>query len=465
MRPLKRPPAPSSLSMFWNALGTGDNAYPMLFRLFQKYGDIVWLRGPGGGMYLVSNPAFIKHFLVDNAASNYPKNYMAPQRGIVLGASLSTTEGAEWLRHRRMAQPGFQRDRLLASVPKIVKSIRGQLEERWEPKLRSGEPLEVFPAMSRLVVSTLGQLACSEEFPDDVCEAVFQFMVYAVRPRTRVERSQLPRKLMNLYYQRFQPQVLPAARRIDTFAWEVVRRRMALAEQPDDMLGLMINARDEKGEPMKEQEVRDEFVELFFGGQVSTGIALSFMWHLLALHPEVRERLVDEVDRTLNGREPTAEDLKQLRYVSQVFEETLRLHPPAPGISRPAIKDDTLGGYDVPAGTMVSASSYVMHRHPEFWTDPERFDPERFSAEKAQARPRFAYMPFGGGQRVCIGAMLASLIATSASALVAQRYRLEHVPGKKMRLMTGTTHFPANLWMKLLPARATAPDTSLRSVG
>jgi cytochrome P450 len=451
--------------MLWRQVQTGGNPYALYLRLFQEYGDIVWLKGPGGGVYLVNDPAHIKHFLVDSAAGNYPKNFMAPERGIVLGESLSTSEGAAWLRHRRMVQPGFQRDRLLASVPKLVKAIRAELDAHWEPKLRSGEPLEVFPAMSRLVVSTLGQLVCSESLPDDVCDAVFQYMLFAVRPRTLVERQNLPPKLQHLYLRRFHPQVLPAARRINTYGWEVIRRRMALAEQPDDMLGLMINARDEKGERMTEREVRDEFVEHFYGGQVSTGIGLSFMMHLLAQHPEVRQRLEDEVARVLHGREPAAEDLKQLRYVSQVFEETLRLHPPAPGISRPAIKDDTIGGYDVPVGTMVSTSTYVMHRHPKYWTDPERFDPERFSPEQAQARPRFVYIPFGGGQRVCIGAMLASLIATATSALVAQRYQLEPVPGKKMRTLTGSTHFPVDLWMKVLPARAPGDQAPRRIAG
>jgi cytochrome P450 len=131
--------------------------------------------------------------------------------------------------------------------------------------------------------------------------------------------------------------------------------------------------------------------------------------------------------------------------------------PPAPGQGRIAIKEDTLGGYHVPVGTTVFGSTYAMHRHPDYWTEPEVFDPSCFSPEKVKERPRFLYLPFGAGQRVCIGSMLASLMATLSTVLLTQRYRLEAVPGKKVRPLTGGAHFPDNLWLKVLPARAGAP--------
>lgn len=145
--------------------------------------------------------------------------------------------------------------------------------------------------------------------------------------------------------------------------------------------------------------------------------------------------------------------------MTQVFDETLRLHPPAPGQGRIAIKEDTLGGYHVPAGTLVVGSTYAMHRHPDYWTEPEVFDPSRFSPEKVKDRPRFLYLPFGAGQRVCIGSMLASLMATLSTVLVVQRYRLEAVPEKKVRPLTGGAHFPDNLWLKVPPARSTTPES------
>lgn len=466
MSKLRRPPAPPMLPLLWNLFRARRDANPLHLRLFREYGDIVWIRDLHGSTYLVSNPAYIKHFLADQAVNNYPKNPTLPPRSAVMGHSISTIEGAAWLRHRRMLQPAFQRERLLAGVPRMVEGLQRQLDAYWEPHARSGEPMAVHAATSRLVVSTLGPLVFSEDLPDDVCDAVYWYMLNAIEPPPLVSLVG-PRFLERAWYDRHHPKALPAARRINAFSWEVVRKRMALSEQPDDMLGLLINARDSAGERLTDREVRDEFVELIYGGQVGTGNGLAWMWHYLANGPELFERLSGEVERVLGGRAPGVSDLKGLAYLMQVFDETLRLHPSSSGLARTAIKEDTLGDYDIPVGTTLATSTYVMHRHPAYWKDPEVFDPERFTPEQVQARPRFVYIPFGAGQRVCIGAMLASLIATLSTALIAQRYRLEPVPGKKVEPLTGGAHYPGNLWLKVLPARPRVPvaPRSLEAAG
>ncbi|NMO16176.1 cytochrome P450 [Pyxidicoccus fallax] len=461
MSKLHRPPAVPLIPYIWHSLRERRDINKAFLRFFEKYGDIVWLRPPGGSVYLVTNPAYIKHFLADAAVNNYPKNMQAGQRGIVMGQGLSSSEGAHWKRHRRMIQPAFQRDKVTALTPKIVGVIERLLDTRWEALARAGTPVELFPEMSRLVISAMGQIVYSEDPPDDVCEAAFHYMLYSIRVRSVVEEYlPMPRKLRRTYFLTNFPKVLPAAKRLNEFVWEKVRARMALAEQSDDLAGHFITTTDEKGEKLTDVEVRDEFIEFLYGGHVSAGIGLSWMWYCLTQYPEVRERMFDTVDRALGGRLPTVQDLPALQYVSQVFDETLRHYSPAPGMGRPAVQDDKLGEYDVPKGTMLMSSAYVMHRHPAYWKDPHTFDPSRFEPEQVRARPRFVYLPYGAGQRVCIGAQLASMIATLASAMVAQRFRLELMPGKPVQAVTGGAHYPENLWMKVVSARARLPAST-----
>jgi len=460
-----RPPGPSTLAFVWSLLKPGRASNLEALRDYQRrYGDIVWLHAPGFHMYLVSHPAYIKHFLVDNAVNNYPK-LLLNQRGIVMGHALSTSDGAYWKRHRRMVQTAFLRERVNAVVPRMAGEIHRVLDRHWEPRVRSGEPLELLREMSRLSVSVLLQLTCSESPSDELGDAVFSFLRGSLLEVSNVlARAPLPRPLSRRLKTWRRPDFFPAAYRLDAFAREMVARRLKLPEQPDDMLGQMIKARDDKGEGLSELELRDELVDLFYGGHISTGIGLSWMYYCLGQHPEVAERMRDEVERTLGGRSPETADLKGLQYVSQVFDETLRLYPPAHGLIRIATQQDTLAGHDVPPGTQLMASAYVMHRLPEFWARPESFHPEHFSAEQVQKRPRFVYLAFGGGQRVCVGSHLASLIATVLATVLTQRYRLELVSERSVRHVANGTFHPSNLWVKVLPARAAAAPARLAVV-
>ncbi|MFP2932030.1 cytochrome P450 [Pyxidicoccus sp. 3LG] len=447
------PPGPSLPSLAWHMVTRGGDLNSFMWRAYQQYGDVVLLPFPERPHVLVCSPTLIKHVLVDQGVTNYPKEPI--RRGILAGESLTSSSGAVWKRHRRMAQPAFQRERLLSQVPRIVGVMQRVLDQRWEPHLRSKEPIHVLQEMSWAVISVMGQLLFSEDPPDDVREAVWRFMRATIRPRPLIaEVPIVPRSLVLWDQRRRHPLSRQSAIHISDFSWAKVRGRMAQSEQPEDMLGVLIDGRDEKGERMTELEVRDDFVEFFFAGHSSTAIGIAWMWFCLAQHPEVAARTVDTVERSLGGRTPTAADLPALQYVSQVLNETLRHHPVATEITRVAIKDDTVGGFDVPTGVPVTINPSLMHRIPQYWKSPEAFDPEHFSEAQVQARPRFVYMAFGGGQRVCIGSMLASVIGTLFAALVLQRYRLELVPGRKVVPTTGGTHYPENLWMKVLARTA-----------
>jgi cytochrome P450 len=179
---------------------------------------------------------------------------------------------------------------------------------------------------------------------------------------------------------------------------------------------------------MSDKQLHDEVMTLVLAGHETTANTLTWTWYLLAQHADVERKLHDELARVLGGRVPTVEDLQSLLYTKMLIEESLRLYPPAWGMSRHAVADDEIRGYRVPAGSEVAVVQYVTHRHPEFWDNPEAFDPERFTPERSAGRPNFAYFPFGGGPRLCIGNTFALMEAQLILAMIAQTYRLRLVP-------------------------------------
>jgi cytochrome P450 len=204
----------------------------------------------------------------------------------------------------------------------------------------------------------------------------------------------------------------------------------------NDLVGMLLAAQDAgTGERMTDRQVRDEVMTIFLAGHETTSVALTWTFYLLSQHPAVAAKLRSELDAVLGGRAPTVDDLANLPYNRMVIDEALRLYPPAWVLSRTPLADDVIGGYRIPKGSNVFLSPYVTHRHPAFWDDPERFDPERFTPERAAGRPRFAYFPFGGGPRQCIGNNFALLEAQLLLATIFQRYRLELWPEHQVGLL------------------------------
>jgi cytochrome P450 len=235
------------------------------------------------------------------------------------------------------------------------------------------------------------------------------------------------------------PPLMPRPRRalrtLDEVVFGILRDRRRGASEGGDLLSTLVELRDEEtGEGMSDRQLRDEVMTLLLAGHETTANALAWTWHLLGRHPAAAERLRAELAAVLGRRMPTVADLPQLPWTRMVLEEAMRLYPPAWLISRAAMEDDVIGGYHVPRGATVILSPWVTHRHPDLWDDPERFDPERFAPARVAARPRFAYFPFGGGPRLCIGSGFAMTEAQLVLASVASRYRLEPVPGHEPRL-------------------------------
>jgi cytochrome P450 len=391
----------------------------------EKYGDVMRFRGGVWYAYLVSHPHDVKHVLQDNNQiylKGVTYQYLKP----VVGLGLLTNEGASWLQQRRLAQPAFHRQRL-ASLSGVMTDAASRMLERWEPKQRRGESLDVAAEMMRLALEIVGRTLLGSDLgneADAVREAVKVGQEHVNFRATRI--FTLPEKYPTPRNRRF----LAAVRVLDEVVYRVIEERRRKEEDTGDLLSMLLLARDEDtGERMNDKQLRDEVMTMFLAGHETTANALAWSWYLLSEHPEVEAKLHFELDEVLAGRPPTVEDLPRLVYTRMVLDEVLRLYPPAWTIGRFSLQPDVLGGYAVPAHQQVLLSPYVTHRHPDFWPGPERFDPQRFRHGADSIRPRYAYFPFGGGPRRCIGSEFAIMESLLVLATVAQKYRLRLVTG------------------------------------
>ncbi len=388
--------------------------------------DIISQRVLWRSMFVINEPSAIRHVVLDNAA-NYNKSEVS--RRLLepgLGRGLLTSEGETWRRHRRIMAPSFDPRSVTGYAP-IMTNLTNQLLEIWDA-LPEPRELDVSAAMMQLtlhIISNAMFSSDSDEIVDSVERGVGTYQT-KVRP-TLPDVLHFPIWLARL--------LAPIPTRIfDEFDRKVDRLLTERGKMPDtepkDLLARLIAARDsETGGGMTPKEVRDQVVTIFMAGHETTSLALSWTFYLLSEHAAAETKLHEELAAVLNGRTPTHADIPDLRYTRMVIEESMRLFPPAHTFGREPIADDEILGRRIPAGADVLILPWLLHRKPSLWPDPERFDPERFAPERSAARPRFAYIPFGAGARICIGAAFAMTEAVLILATVAQRYRLHLVPG------------------------------------
>ena len=402
-----------------NALSTfGPDAYTeeILERRF------FWKRNT-----LINEPSGIKHVLLDNAA-NYHKTEIA--RRLLepgLGRGLLTSEGETWRRHRRIMAPAFDHRSIMSYAPTMA-AIAEELLAKWDG-MPEGSEIDVAAAMMHATLHIISRTMFSSnsaEIVEVVERGVGRYQA-EMRPGI-ADLLGLPRWISRLTGGSVGTHIFTEFdRAIDRL---LALRGRAGEDQPKDLLWRLLAARDEEtGGGMSAKEVRDQVVTIFMAGHETTAVALTWTWYLLAQHPAVEDRLHAELDAVLGGRSPRHEDLARLPYARSVIDESMRLYPPAHTLSRTAIADDVLLGRPIPKGSQVVISPWLVHRNPRLWENPERFDPGRFSPENASRRHRFAYLPFGGGPRICIGAAFAIAEALLILATIAQRYRLRLVPG------------------------------------
>ena len=421
----KRPPGPRGHVLFGNASAIQRNPTEVYLALARQYGDIVRIRFVLWPTYMLFHPDYVQHVLQQNH-QNYNKDvYTYHALKPFVGEGLITNNGQPWLRQRRLIQPVFHRKQL-ASFGTLMSDATVAMLKQWESSIQQDQPLDIAAEMMRLTLQIVGQVIFHVDLSDQAAQAGQAF-------------TTLNKLLSDYIHAPFPPLSVPTPRNrrlqgarhaLDAVVDGIITEHRLQNADTGDLLSRLLLARDEEtGEGMSDRQVRDEVVTLLFAGHETTANALSWTWYLLAQHPDVEQRLRTELDEVLGGHQPTMDDLPNLPYTRMVLEEAMRLYPPAWSFGRKAIASDKIGGYAVPANTWVWLSPFVTHRHPAFWENPKVFDPERFTPEKVAVRPRYAYFPFGGGPRMCIGSHFAMMEAQLILATVAQSYQFRLVPG------------------------------------
>lgn len=428
-RNIKRPPGPKGNWLTGNLKTAQSGSFDFMFSSRDMYGDILYYRIALWSVYRLGHPDFAQHILQDNHR-NYNKqsiDYKLLRR--VSGNGLISSEGEFWLRQRRLMQPLFHRKRINA-LGSVMTEATERMLTRWPAEIRNGEPFDVTEAMTGLTMDIVSRAL----FSLDIGETAVSFSrafsdvneylgsldpLFAIAPW-------LPTPGLNKYR--------AGMAELNRIIYGLIdERRANPLHGNDDMLTLLIEAQDEEtGEQMTDEQIRDETITLLIAGHETTANALAWTWYLLAQHPELREELERELEGVLAGRVPTMADMPQLVYTDKVIKESMRRYPPAWFISRTTIDWDELAGYPIPPKSFLSISTYLIHHHPDFWPEPFTFDPERFTPEQEKARPRYAYLPFGGGPRMCIGNHFAMTEAILLLATIAQHYRLDLSPGQEV---------------------------------
>ncbi len=411
------------------------DALTELETIFDTYGETVLLQVGDIKHYFFSNPEHIQDIVLRKAASFHKdRDYKDPNAGLArfLGNGLLTSDGEFWKRQRRLVAPALHTRRIEAYADTMVQYTQDMLRD-WAR--RTNSTIDVAEEMTQLTLLIVGKTL----FNADVKAAVQQVGAAVEVIQHAGGVSDMIPKWVPLPAHLRERRVL---RELNELVYGIIRERRASGGDSGDLLSMLLLAQDDDGSHMTDQQVRDEFLTLFLAGHETTSNTLNWTWMLLAQHPQAEAKLHAELDTVLAGRAPTLQDLQALPYTEMVIKESLRLYPPAWGFGRMAIEDVQVGEYAIPNGASVGVSVYRTHRDPRWWDNPHEFRPERFSPENEAAIPRYAYLPFGGGPRICIGNSFAMMEARLLLAAMAQHYQLRLAPGQVVKPEAHITMYP-----------------------
>lgn len=414
----------------------------LLERLAAK-GDVVRLRVPGSDAFLLNHPDLVHGVLVSEHRS-FHKGPTIQAARMLLGDSLLTTEGEQHRRQRKLIQPIFHHARITGYADAMVR--RGEeATARWTP----GRELDVHAEMATLTLAVVGETLFGADVGREQGATVTQALTETLAMFDRVYSPvfrllvRLPTPTMRRYHR--------IEADLNRVVEGLIEERREAASTGDDLLSLLLRA-EEDGAGMSDAQVRDEALTLFLAGHETTANALAWAWSLLSEHPEAESRLHRELDEVLAGRAPTAADLPALSYTEMVLSESIRLRPPAWAIGRRAIRDVRVGDVDIPSGSIVVVSPWLLHHDARWWPDPQAFVPERWTAEAKAGRPRSAFVPFGGGPRVCVGEPFAWMEGVLLLATIGRRWRFRAVPGRPVRMQAVVTLRPRG-GLRMVPER------------
>jgi cytochrome P450 len=404
-----------------------------LVSLAREHGDVARFRWGRSDEYLLNNPEYVHRVLVTEQRS-FMKGQALQEAKRILGEGLLTSEGELHLRQRRLVQPLFHRQRIEGYADTMV-SCAERVSERW----RDGERIDAQREMARLTLAIVGRTL----FAADVEEEASEIGVALTNALDSIKTLMLPWSgVIEVLPIPAMRRLQRARQRLDETIYRLIGERKANGSAGDDLLALLVSAGRDTGEPMSDEQIRDEAMTLFLAGHETTAATLTWTWFLLAQHPDVEARLHEEFEAVLGDRPPRVKDLESLRYTEMVLSEAIRLYPPAWLIGRRALVDFEAGPYVIPARSIVILSPYVSHRDARWFPEPGRFDPDRWTEDARTTRPRWAYFPFGGGTRTCIGEGFAWTEAKLVLATLARQWRLRGVPGHQVELHPRVTLRP-----------------------
>lgn len=410
------PPGPKGVSRL-EALAFRRDPLGFLTHLAQRYGDISGFHIGSQQVFLLNHPDYIRDvFLMP--AQDFRKGPALQRAKRLLGQGLLTSDGEHHRRQRRFIQPAFHHHRM-AQHADMIADYGNRFAARWQ----DGETRDVHREMRRLTLAIIGRALFSTDLEADTDSVTRELTASMKRlnlfgsPKSRV--LTVMRKLPLIGPQRFRR----ARESLDAVIYRIINERKRYEIDSGDLLSVLLAARDDEG-GMSDEQVRDEVMTMMQAGHETTANALTWTWYLLAQHPEAEAKLHHELDRVLAGRPPTFDDLARLPYTEMVLMESMRMYPPAWTVARLTLKDFMVGGYTLPAGSLLLVCQYVMHRDARYFPSPDHFDPERWTTEARNNRPQFSYFPFGGGHRRCIGEALALLEGVLLIATIAGRWRM-----------------------------------------
>jgi cytochrome P450 len=368
----------------------------------------------------VNHPDYIEQVLVTNNHS-FIKPFALRRMNLFLGSGLLSSDGEAWRRRRRLAQPAFHKDRIAAYGAVMVAYAQRTLAD-W----RDGEVRDLHEEMMQITYEIVGKTLFDADVGDRAAD---------VRDALAVTLEHYQKLLSSFWI--LLPDAVPtpanlrlrkALDHLDSVIFRVIDQRRATGADRGDLLSMLLHAQDQDGTRLNAQQLRDEVMTLMFAGHDTTALTLTWCWYLLAQHVDVEAKLHAELARVLGGRAPTVNDVAELQYTAMVVNEVLRLYPPVWGIARETVEDCQIGGYCVPRGSIVLMSQAVMHRDSRYFDDPDSFLPERWANGLPKQLPKYAYFPFGGGQRLCIGNTFALMESALLIGAIAQQYRFAQAP-------------------------------------
>jgi cytochrome P450 len=437
------PPGPKGLPVVGPLLELKKDVLGTGYRAMLEFGDVVrFAGGPPGKFHVEATALFhpdnVQHVLATGADGYYKGDDAYREVREVLGDGLLTSDGDVWKRQKRLIQPMFTHKTVGNYVPMIIDE-GAELVRRWNPSATAHQSVDLGSEMTRVTLRVVGRAVFGAEV--DHMLPVFKERVPYLSKRA-FKRSVNPFRF---------PQSWPTpgnllAHRRQAAIYDVVDDLIArLRDRPTDgadLVSLLLAGRDpETGQGLSDDEVRDQALVFLMAGHETTATSLTFTLHLLGFHPEAQRRVHAEIDEVLGGQPPTMENVRELEYTTMAIKEAMRLFPAAHTIPRVSKVPYQVNGYTIPAESATIVSAWATHRHPSFWDDAWRYDPERFTPEREKARHRYAYFPFGGGPRACIGQYLSMLESVILTAMVLQAYEVK-TADRKVPLFTGITLRP-----------------------